>query len=200
MQYNAIPCNTMQYHAIPCIINNCWRSVPLPYGQYNGHFYCVKTNLDIFYSGWSALHWPCHVLLPLLERERLEFVAGRVKGDEPTLPLAQLLRCVSDQSTSNYKYSLHSILLSTHKDSLLQTRPLALLRRCWPLLHLHVHPHHRRGHQIQRQKQDCCFLGETAKYWFRINVLAIVVVFTPDFKTFRFCFLLVKRTKTVSHS
>ena len=38
MQYNAIPCNTMQYHAIPCIINNCWRSVPLPCGQYNGNF------------------------------------------------------------------------------------------------------------------------------------------------------------------
>ena len=38
MQYSAIPCNTMQYHAIPCIINNCWRSVPLPCGQYNGHF------------------------------------------------------------------------------------------------------------------------------------------------------------------
>ena len=39
MQYHAIPCNTMQYHAIPCIINNSWRSVPLPCGQYNGHFY-----------------------------------------------------------------------------------------------------------------------------------------------------------------
>ena len=38
MQYHAIPCNTMQYNAIPCIINNCWRSVPLPCGQYNGHF------------------------------------------------------------------------------------------------------------------------------------------------------------------
>ena len=34
MQYSAIPCNTMQYHAIPRIINNCWRSVPLPCGQY----------------------------------------------------------------------------------------------------------------------------------------------------------------------
>ena len=29
----------MQYHAIPCNINNCWRSVPLPCGQYNGHFW-----------------------------------------------------------------------------------------------------------------------------------------------------------------
>ena len=29
----------MQCNAIPCIINNCWRSVPLPCGQYNGHFY-----------------------------------------------------------------------------------------------------------------------------------------------------------------
>ena len=39
MQYHAIPCNTMQYHAIPWNINNCWRSVPLPCGQYNGHFF-----------------------------------------------------------------------------------------------------------------------------------------------------------------
>ena len=39
MQYHAIPCNTMQYHAITWNINNCWRSVPLPCGQYNGHFY-----------------------------------------------------------------------------------------------------------------------------------------------------------------
>ena len=52
MQYNAIPCNTMQYHsilcntmqylqyhAIPCIINYCWRSIPLPCWQYNGHFF-----------------------------------------------------------------------------------------------------------------------------------------------------------------
>ena len=51
VQYHAIPCHTMQYHAklcntmhtmlchaITCIINNCWRSVPLPCGQYNGHF------------------------------------------------------------------------------------------------------------------------------------------------------------------
>ena len=44
MQYHAIPCNTMQcyaiqcntiqYHPIPCIINNCWRSVPLPCGPF----------------------------------------------------------------------------------------------------------------------------------------------------------------------
>ena len=32
-------CNMVQHCAIPCIINNCWRSVPLPCGQYNGHFY-----------------------------------------------------------------------------------------------------------------------------------------------------------------
>ena len=38
MQYHTILWNTKQYHAIPCIINNCWRSVPLPCGQYNGHF------------------------------------------------------------------------------------------------------------------------------------------------------------------
>ena len=38
MQYNAIPCNTIQHQAIPCIINNCWRSVPLPCGQYMAIF------------------------------------------------------------------------------------------------------------------------------------------------------------------
>ena len=42
MQYHAIPCNTMQYNAIPCntrqYINNCWRSVPLPCGQYMAIF------------------------------------------------------------------------------------------------------------------------------------------------------------------
>ena len=49
MQYNAIPCNTMQYHEIPCIINNCWRSVPLPCGQYNGHF-CIRYSVIKRYS------------------------------------------------------------------------------------------------------------------------------------------------------
>ena len=34
MQYHVIPYNTMQYLAIPCIIYKCWRSVPLPCGQY----------------------------------------------------------------------------------------------------------------------------------------------------------------------
>ena len=38
MQYHAIPCYTMQYHAIPCIFNTCWRSVPLPCGQYKAIF------------------------------------------------------------------------------------------------------------------------------------------------------------------
>ena len=38
MQYHAIPCNTMHYHAIPCTINNCWRSLPLPCGQYKDFF------------------------------------------------------------------------------------------------------------------------------------------------------------------
>ena len=28
----------MQYHAIPGIIYNCWRSVPLPCGQYKAIF------------------------------------------------------------------------------------------------------------------------------------------------------------------
>ena len=47
-QYHAIPCNTMQYYSIqsntmklkpiPCIIINCWRSVPLPCGQYMAIF------------------------------------------------------------------------------------------------------------------------------------------------------------------
>ena len=33
MQKHTIQCNPMLYHAIPCIIDNCWRSVPLPCGQ-----------------------------------------------------------------------------------------------------------------------------------------------------------------------
>ena len=56
MQYYAILCNTMQCHAtlwqtlaysgIPwhnqCIISNCWRSVPLPCGQYMAIFKSTK--------------------------------------------------------------------------------------------------------------------------------------------------------------
>ena len=38
MQYHAIPCNTMQNHAISCMLSNCWRSVPLPCGQYMAIF------------------------------------------------------------------------------------------------------------------------------------------------------------------
>ena len=53
-QYNAIPCNTMQYHPIPCIIINCWRSVPLPCGQYKAIFslvhLCCGFPLNIFIS------------------------------------------------------------------------------------------------------------------------------------------------------
>ena len=51
VQYHAVQCNTMQYHAISWIINNCWRSVPLPCGQYNGHFY-PQTDISsgIFFS------------------------------------------------------------------------------------------------------------------------------------------------------
>ena len=46
MQYNAISCNFMQYHAILCIIINCWRSVPLPCGQYKAIFYLVLFGSD----------------------------------------------------------------------------------------------------------------------------------------------------------
>ena len=45
MHYHAIPYNTMQYHAIPCIINNCWRSVSLPCGQYKAMF-CTLNSAD----------------------------------------------------------------------------------------------------------------------------------------------------------
>ena len=61
MQYYAIQCNTMQYHAIPCIINNCWRSVPLPCGQYMAIFWtymagcmtkgCI-TMCTMHYASW----------------------------------------------------------------------------------------------------------------------------------------------------
>ena len=56
VQYHAIQCNTMQYYSIqsntmklkpiPCIIINCWRSVPLPCGQYKAIFYLVLFGSD----------------------------------------------------------------------------------------------------------------------------------------------------------
>ena len=61
MQYHAIPCNTMQYHAIPWNINNCWRSVPLPCGQYNGHFFhCQSLHFKIVTYATTGLDqwWP----------------------------------------------------------------------------------------------------------------------------------------------
>ena len=55
MLYHAILCNTMQYHAIPCIINNCWRSVPLLCGQYNGHFLNLTNRSD--FSDLPQIHF-----------------------------------------------------------------------------------------------------------------------------------------------
>ena len=60
MQCHTIQCNSMQYHALPCIINKCWRSVPLPCGQYNGHFLHSKSTKRIpccsntWHSRWQA--------------------------------------------------------------------------------------------------------------------------------------------------
>ena len=56
MQYYAIPCNTMQYHTLPCIINNCWRSLPLPCGQYIAilTFVCMDLIWKVFSSLPSA--------------------------------------------------------------------------------------------------------------------------------------------------
>ena len=71
MQYNAIPCNTMQCHAIPCIINNCWRSVPLPCGQYNGHFYfqnCRRQSDQLVaFPCFHRFSHLCHSKLPSLQ-------------------------------------------------------------------------------------------------------------------------------------
>ena len=44
MKYHVIPCITMQYHAIPCMPNNCWRSVPLPCGQYMAIFSSIRSS------------------------------------------------------------------------------------------------------------------------------------------------------------
>ena len=48
----------MQYNAIPCIINNCWRSVPLPCGQYMAIFngvLLVVQNIERFYAVFGSL-------------------------------------------------------------------------------------------------------------------------------------------------
>ena len=67
MQCHTITCNTMQYNAIPCIINNCWRSVPLPCGQYKFIFvdevYLVAKEKVFIYLGKLYLS-----LKPLLAR------------------------------------------------------------------------------------------------------------------------------------
>ena len=54
MQYYAIQCNTMQWHAIPCIINNCWRSVPLPCGQYVAIFINQFTCGKMLHAFWQS--------------------------------------------------------------------------------------------------------------------------------------------------
>ena len=65
MQYHAIQCNTMQYysiqsntmklHAIPCIIINCWRSVPLPCGQYMAIFFQLVESQTCAVDGWGLM-------------------------------------------------------------------------------------------------------------------------------------------------
>ena len=77
MQYHAILCNTMQYHAIPCIINNCWRGVPLPCGQYNGHFCTWSKHLIKSTSVWHLrLAWlnSCQLWGTLAAWKRIERV------------------------------------------------------------------------------------------------------------------------------
>ena len=67
MQYYAIPCNSMQYHAIQCIINSCWRSVPLPCGQYKAIFFIkmgvrnLKSDLKVVTLVKALNPWACCV-------------------------------------------------------------------------------------------------------------------------------------------
>ena len=57
-QYNAIQCNTIQHHAVPCIINNCWRSVPLPCGQYKAIFdFLASTFVQLITIPSLYSHW-----------------------------------------------------------------------------------------------------------------------------------------------
>ena len=78
MQFYAIQCNAMLYHVIPCIINNCWRSVPLPCGQYNGHFCHCKDTLSTTFplslpSTFSNLNF---ILMPLNSNSRSVLLSG----------------------------------------------------------------------------------------------------------------------------
>ena len=57
MQYHAIPWNTMKYHAIPCIMNNCCRSVLLPCGQIDGHFFNLAHIYNSCQRGMSRPFW-----------------------------------------------------------------------------------------------------------------------------------------------
>ena len=54
MQFHATQCNTMQYHAKPCTINNCWRSVPLPCGQYKAIFFPQRLMARVWFEDCSS--------------------------------------------------------------------------------------------------------------------------------------------------
>ena len=74
IQHHALPCNTMQYHAIPCMLNNCWRSVPLPCGQY----------MAIFIIPRQIMNQKKLLLIELIacrERERNIHYLGQVLGE-----------------------------------------------------------------------------------------------------------------------
>ena len=57
MQYHVAPCNTMQYPALPCIIDNCWRSVKLPCGQYKAIFIFVFMSMFFVYMFVCVHYW-----------------------------------------------------------------------------------------------------------------------------------------------
>ena len=65
MQYLAIQFNTLQCHAIPCIINNCWRSLPLPCRHYKAifYFYSHAFTFDLSLSTKEDFN-TCYFLFP----------------------------------------------------------------------------------------------------------------------------------------
>ena len=127
MQYHAIPCNTMQYnaipcnHAIPCIINNCWRSVPLPSGQYMAIFICDRGISNVCVNPVSicnffALAWRTKVQ-PLSWIRKILFVMAHVCDSRFLFAIWTSRRIVSTNTDNHDVPSFSSDLLLDNKQT-----------------------------------------------------------------------------------
>ena len=93
MLYHAIPCNTMQYHLIPCnIINNCWRSVPLPCGQYIAIFVLIEMHLFVLQINLRTQKKMCWLCIFILIDRQISYqlIIPEIALLEPMTPATRI--------------------------------------------------------------------------------------------------------------